>query len=326
MSQTPEYRARVRGSPEPISQLLEPPKNFNPVQASPTDLIKYGFPPRPDKKIAPIQYAKWYRAVSRARKFIAPRSNRNAKPEVEENAGWSGALLKTPPTPFSSNKEVSIWSASASYIIPNPYPPPTGATDKVPYKVRNWVGFDGYSVSSCYRAGSTSQVIKSGDNLNQTAVPFFEWVNTDPVGGERREYPDLNVKPGDVLTVFVFGIVGSNRVNAFLLNVGSGEFTSDSFTNGPALEGTSAEWITEALLSPAGQKLGFADYGVTFFYDILALNFVFNPEAKNFGVFDLFKVYTVDDATILDITATSTAERPKDVLLLYAYENQPIIS
>jgi hypothetical protein len=44
-----------------------PPKSFNPVTATDEELATYGFPPRPDKKTNPGQYAMWERAMIAAK-------------------------------------------------------------------------------------------------------------------------------------------------------------------------------------------------------------------------------------------------------------------
>lgn len=325
----PPPSATLPSPPEP------PPKSFNPIKASPADLVKYGFPPRPDPNSAPKEYAQWQKVMARAQTYVPLKSGLGAPapappPEKEMNNAWSGAYLKTPDPPLPDSETLSLWSVSATYMLTNLYPPASAEEGK-PYKINSWVGLDGYSVSSCYQAGTTSTVTQKDGQLTRTETPFFQYINTDPSPtSNRKEYPELAAEPGDEIVVFLWGIVGTPLVCVFMLNLGAREYIIDYFSDGPDFQGTTSEWIVEAILSPAGEQLGFADYGVTFFYDILAINFVLNftklsALASGSG-FPIVKVYTVDDATLLDIQATSTAKRPKDVMLLYAYDNSPLIS
>jgi hypothetical protein len=306
------------GLPEP----RQPPTGFNPIDASNEDLLNYGFPPRPDPQKAPLQYAKWRRPLSRARERVSLSNTKPtpAQPPREESTTWSGALLDTSIAPRPTEQELSFWSVSALWTVPNPYPPPDAKDEQV-YTNRNWVGFDGYSDACVYRAGTTSRVVKSGDTITRSVVAFFEYLNTDPVEAEHREYPELPVAPGDIISSFVFGVVGSSRVFALIINLGSGQYIQDQLTTGPALTATSCEWILESILSPAGKELGFADYVTDLYDDILAFNLILDFKSRR--ILDSFNVYTVKDAKLLEIKDRSTPYIPYDAMVLYAHDRIP---
>jgi Peptidase A4 family len=50
-----------------VHTYAEPPKGFNPVTATDTELATYGFPPRPDQQAQPDEYAGWEQAMKRSK-------------------------------------------------------------------------------------------------------------------------------------------------------------------------------------------------------------------------------------------------------------------
>jgi len=55
-----------------IPPLAAPPKDFDPITATNADLVKYRYPPRPDKESTPNLRSLWERKVSSSPRFVAP--------------------------------------------------------------------------------------------------------------------------------------------------------------------------------------------------------------------------------------------------------------
>jgi hypothetical protein len=106
-------------------EIQPPPKDFNPLLASNKDLLKHGFPPRPNKDTHPLYFAKWERILSKPIHFVTPtliRMNQarsspsRAGHANSSNHNWSGAVLENPPAGEKFD------SVSASWTVPTAYP------------------------------------------------------------------------------------------------------------------------------------------------------------------------------------------------------------
>src|SRR5271169_6338910 len=120
-------------SSQEIPPLAPPPKDFDPMTASNTDLVKYRYPPRPDQESTPNLRSLWERKVSSSPWFVAP-SGKNIRHlftnkslqgvhqlNTVTSGDWSGALINIPPT------GQTFYTISASWTIPMAGIPPTSA-------------------------------------------------------------------------------------------------------------------------------------------------------------------------------------------------------
>ena len=55
-----------------VHGLAPPPDGFDPLKADTASLIRYGFPPRPNRTTAPKAAAVWERTLSRKLQFVQP--------------------------------------------------------------------------------------------------------------------------------------------------------------------------------------------------------------------------------------------------------------
>src|SRR5579859_3642193 len=115
---------------EPVTAASTLPEGFNPMMVSNTDLVKHGYPPRPDKNIFPRLRALWERNFSQPLTFITePESSTSEIPPltpprtamgIQRNIGntfLSGAVL---PNPIAGEK---FYTITAAWTVPNVYPP-----------------------------------------------------------------------------------------------------------------------------------------------------------------------------------------------------------
>jgi Peptidase A4 family len=328
-----DERERLALTREVVRQLRPapaPPTGFIPAQASDRELEAHGFPHRPNRDRVPRQWAKWQRAMSRPIRRIVPTFAISegrvhlpvrvpAQKDVANNASnntWSGAVVTSPPPGETFN------SVSATWTVPNPWPPSSAWTGQGwndgRYHCSTWVGLDGYGINELLQAGTAQEVVvTNGQITSQSAYAWFEWW---PAGEIR--FNNFPVNPGDVVNCLVLLQVGSTtQASAFILNAASNVATSTPITapSGSSLQGSTAEWIMEDPCQKSSglncqQQFPMPDFGASFFYDAVA-------GSKN-------QVRDVTDATLLNMvqggTTLSTAvEENSKVLMVYAGDAGP---
>ena len=309
-----------------ITQAPPPPQGFNPMSASNADLIKYGFPPRPDKKALPRSSTVWAKMMSRPHNY-APlkfsvnteqvRSPQGATPPsnlpTTTSGNWSGAVITSPPA------GQTFYAVSASWVVPNAYPPQSAKSGSTfnngTYKCSVWVGIDGwYGVENTelIQMGTSSQAVVNNGQITQSAYAWLEWF---PAYETPINFP---VKPGDLIHVLVCaGITGNNQATVYMTNEGANQSASFAVTapTGSTLKGLSAEWIVEDPSGPGGM-FPFPDYGTVFFYDTIALG-------KTATTSDLEE--NLANATLVNLTSgdSTAVEETNEVLMVYAFNNGP---
>jgi hypothetical protein len=291
-----DEETRNRFRKELVGQLVTcpaAPEGFDRLKASNKELLKYGFPPRPNKDALPTHHAKWERTMSRPLTYVTPefeildsttRARKNTVPmkdAIPPPAGvegapndtiWSGAVNTSPPA------GQTFCSVTASWVVPMAYPPQSakvgnGWKDGT-YTCAAWVGIDGFAGDSgrLLQTGTFSTVIVSegGQITSQYAQPWFEWFPLVP----SITYPNFTVKPGDTVTCTVIGgRLGATTGLVGITNLGSNQITSTQVPAQPGifLKGLTAEWIMEDPVQQSnGQQFPFPDYGTTIFYDCMA--------------------------------------------------------
>jgi hypothetical protein len=300
-----------------------PPLGFNPLTATNAELMKYGLPARPDKTALPKHSAVWERIMSRPLHVVAPKYQLNktvhrpksAADTNASNATWSGAVLSSPPS------GQTFYSISASFIVPNAYPPPSARVSATTwqdgsYDCSIWIGIDGYGTAGVLQTGVTCQVTVSGGQItSQSAAPWFEWYPAYEVG-----FSNFSVKPGDLVHCVVCGGTGSTSGYCAISNLSSGISTSTTIPspqNGIVIQGVTAEWIAEdPTEEPSGTPWPFPDYGATFFYDTLCASRGAAGVTEN----------DLSSATLLNIvqggsTMSTVVQETPGSLLLYAFTN-----
>jgi hypothetical protein len=312
-----------------IPSRIAPPNDFDPMTAANTDLVKYGYPPRPDKESTPHLRSLWERKVSSSPRFVSP-SGQNIRHLFKKASSpqgihqlntvtsgfWSGALIDKPPT------GQTFYTISASWTIPMAGIPPASAysTGVVPdgvYASIQWVGMDGQvaALDPGLSAGTISFCQVVGGRVapdTQYAQAWYQW------GGDET-YAGIDVSPGDLVTITVCGAAGNKEGLVTLLNATenttSGAITVPAPTN-VVVVGDNVAWSL-GVVSTDGAA--FANYGATFFYDCLAASR--NPDGSNVQEHNLT---SADILNLVNPPAKSTAvQLAPEVLMLYAYNNGP---
>ena len=239
-----------------------PPAEFDPLTATERELSVYGFPRRPEGKLA----AHWESLLGRRPKMIAPEFAPRQRPAKEAQKSdkrtklddgsthntssgiWAGGVVEPPPGEMIRWVE-GVWNVPTSY-------PPVGF-EGGSYYASSWVGIDGWGTNNVLQAGVDSHADTSDGKVVHSVSPWWEWY---PAGS--FWITNFPVASGDTISCVI--CVYNDTVtegNVYLLNVTSN--VAASFTvpapKGISLQGTSAEWIIERLTDRMGS------YGTVFF-------------------------------------------------------------
>jgi Peptidase A4 family len=233
-----EYLQRIR-------TFAPPPTGFNPDSALDEELIRRGFPRRPDPKTEPELSRLWKRAISLRPTWVRSelkidevlaaqhRKRRRIGPNgAFSPSGWGGAIVY--PAAYQFNPPEKANTVYAEWGIPavqaNPARP--NQSDTVGF----WVGLD--NGPDVLQAGSAATV----RGANVTYWTWFEWYPSPPVA-----ITNFPINPGDDVTVLVCA-TDDNHGFAALLNKTTNVATSVGIPPPPGIteNGGEAEWIVEA--------------------------------------------------------------------------------
>lgn len=169
---------------EPSVDWNPPPADFDPLRASPDDLIGYFLPQRPDGASTPRALANWTRAMSPPLSFVQrtasglstlrPWGERavaaGTLPATQEAShNWSGAYIRTHDTS-------SFALVEAMWLVPRPYPPPGGQPGAAAapgiYGSSVWIGLDGHDPGSFSLPQiGTAQFV----NIPNPVYAWYQW-------------------------------------------------------------------------------------------------------------------------------------------------------
>jgi hypothetical protein len=263
-----------------------PPPGFDPLTADNADLVKAGFPARPDD---PEHLARYNRVLGQLKgklNYITPVLEVNedvfhaplkrlpgagAQPSAtasgtESSSNWSGGVVYAP------SGQSFRW-IEGDWVIPAVDPP----TQDQPYYCASWIGIDGDRSDDVCQMGIGSSVSESG---GVTRGSYNAWVEWYPL----PEAPITNfpVNPGDMVTgLLCTAGAGATSATAYFSNRTTGATTSVTFRApaGTALAGNCAEWIVEAP-TVGGQQSAMADYGEVFFSVCDAVAYTANGQSS----------------------------------------------
>jgi hypothetical protein len=284
-----------------VATFTPPPRDFDPLKASPSDRLKHGFPPLSDATQLAWFKTVWARIKNRAT-YVVPtftvepkvhpnrKSGNNAKStrvhaghaaggarkDKEPNAYWSGAAV------YPGLQSVSFRWIMGTWTIPNISSP----SDNNLYSCLTWIGIDGlndgdYATSSdVCQIGIYLDVTTDGGKIARTCKAFYEWYTNDSEGIQKIDFP---VDIGDTVTMSLCTAgKGAASATAYITNLTTGQMTSFVINKPESATflGDCAEWVVESLLPTTGEPL--ANYSDVFFSDcVAAYN---NADETNLGV------------------------------------------
>ena len=274
-----------------------PAENFDPTQAAPEELVRFGLPPRPDADAQPRLREAWDRAFGQpvmllpfmierglqdlVRHRIQPKlaARPAARTRFEASSNWSGAYVSA----SGGRGFVQVWGM---WTVPDGLkvpPPPFQGDPAKDYKVAAWIGLDGqrrYFDSSLPQVGVTSILQPDG---TRRAEAWVQWWARDEMNIQIVVLP-IPVQPGQTVAC-VLTVLGPQEVACVVVNLSAMPVTVQAVSiippmakaagGGPArpsVTGATAEWVIER---PRDVDLprfeNFPDYGQTRFDLCLAV-------------------------------------------------------
>jgi len=255
------------------------------VSLSSDELMKRGYPVRPDAKQAPEAFATWMKAVTKPSRLVDSRQVartevRHVKPvkasNYETSSNWSGFELR---------------AASGTYdlVLGEWYVPTVYYETNAHTYSAYWIGLDGDGTSDLWQAG-TEQEIQDIDilGIHFDFTNYYAWSEFLPPQGTEQVIPNFTVNPGDLMFTEVW--VGNSGQSpslsglyaiAFVEDVSRGEYTTIYTCRGfsifgactnlaqTAIGGSEAEWIMERP-TVGGSLPDLADYSYSYMYDAYA--------------------------------------------------------
>jgi Peptidase A4 family len=241
----------------------DPPAGFDPLTARNHELIRYGFPARPDKDVTPKMHERWQHEVTRTRTRVQPIFVVNpdkvhgparrpvgvtgeAATDNATSTNWSGSAS------FVSAGDSVTWVEGA-WIVPDPADPKGG---KSAYYSSAWVGIDGWNSPDVLQAGTESEFVGG----TKRVYAWWEWYPNFEVS-----ISNFPVSPGDTMYCLIC-VSSSTTATIYLTNDNTDQTMSFSITapSGTSLVGNCAEWIVETP-SVGGSPTTLPDYGTVFF-------------------------------------------------------------
>jgi hypothetical protein len=234
---------------------VRPALTGDPMALSSQELVKRGYPSRPDPKRAPGAYASWLRAVSKPATFIPPKTvnveGRHHGPAKVGNdpggsANWSGYALSGLGVSSPFDRVVGLWNVPGLV---------SGENWTTTYS-SFWIGLDGWDSGDVVQDGTTQDETVWNGIAYKT---YYPWKEIWPQEYE-QELSNFGVSPGDEIYSEV-AMVDSNGnltpwggYGSFLFeDLTTGQYThlSTQFNSG-TYYGVNAEWIMERPIISGG--------------------------------------------------------------------------
>lgn len=284
-----------------VRTFTPPPHGFDPTTASPADLLKHGFPARPEKPEHLDRYKRLFGLMQERFHYIEPtfRVNPNRRHGTAASRHFPGPVGIMPPIVGTGNEFSPIWSGGlvfppsgqsfrwivGEWTVPNVSAPGDGQT----YYCATWIGIDGDATAQSQdlcQAGVNLDVTRNGNNISRNCSAWCEWFP-----GPEIEIPNFPVTFGDTVAITICTTGnGATEALIFFANVTSAFGTSfildaGLFPDGSqiSLFGDCAEWVVER--PEVGESTALlANYAEVFFSGCQAVSY--SADASNSEVVD----------------------------------------
>jgi hypothetical protein len=235
-----------------VTTFEPPPPGFDPFRAEARELAAYGYPRRPDPKTEPDLFMLWEKAFGSEHEFIRAElgiDEQLLKWRQQEEfgvGGWGGAVVEPSSYGLPASELANV--AFAEWTLPGVSGDPAQPSTKM--AVAFWVGVDGYILGRRQVVQGGVEAIVTGIGF-ATYVVWFEWYPAPPL-----PIINLDVRNGSRLAVLLCTPT-ADRGFLSIQNKDTGAVTSVGFPAPPGFtsDGTSAEWVVEAVDVGAGRQL-----------------------------------------------------------------------
>ncbi len=274
-----------------------PPPDFDPLEASPDELAKYGLPPRPDEEAQPALLHAWLRLFQRPLEFVDPRpialqalvrpppaapAPQLASTRILDSRNWSGASI----VPNGGKQFVAV---VGEWTVPKPSAPPEPDQLGDPaqtneYVCSTWIGLDGdrrYRNASLPQIGTQQSVqVAPGDPPSPSYAAFFQWWAAQETAKNLETLTGLAIEGGEEVIALLWAIdpfhvvallrtFGTLNQIAVLVRPAPPITLENNVVTFPSISGATAEWIVERVRD-GNVLLPFANYGTVDFSNCVA--------------------------------------------------------
>jgi hypothetical protein len=263
------------------------PEGFDPISASDEELLRYGYPHRPDPQLHPQLHARWEQMMSAPISVTAPQFVVPHPPEPVPVPAEPGTS-PYPPTATSAN-----WSGSVMYpadqdgvaVVAGQWTVPPAAEPQFgqpPYACATWVGIDGFSRDPA--SFLPGDLVQAGTTQQSGQQPFAWWwwdPEYDPVTQQKKppvKISDFPVSTGDVIHCML-RVDTPGQVSFYLLNR-TRQVLKSFFKPAPTADSQVAGGVADWILEQPGGAGSIPDYGCVTFegcYALTAQNRLLSP-------------------------------------------------
>jgi hypothetical protein len=211
-----------------------PPPGFDLLKASEAELLRHGFPPRPNDPRVLTRYQRIFRRINGKLKYVEPivqsglvsRSferlidplKPGLSPTTHVSNNWSGGIVFPPPNQ-------SFKCLQAEWVVPNVSPP----TQNFGYECAIWIGIDGFPSGELCQTGIRCRVYTQGTSIIREIQPWYEWYPSGQVF-----FTGVQVSGGDLVTMLLrTSGPGATTATGYIANLTTGATTSYGFTAPP---------------------------------------------------------------------------------------------
>jgi len=279
---------RVPTSVKGVTVFAAPPKGFDPLTATNSQLLTYGLPQRPDKAANVKGYEHWERAMLALKTHATdvqakPYSSREMAPAGLEAAAvdgtvavgsynWSGIAnfntLKTWSNTTSFDQVVSVWNVPVANHPFGNLPCSEG-----PWFEVTWNGIGGYKAGDSLVQGGSAEYWDGGGCGGP--IEYYGWVEWYPSYSILALSCGSNlcpVGPGDDFETISYGASGTSEQFVFVEDVTQQWYGTVGLTysTGTGLIGSSAEYIVERPCCNGSNYYPLGNYVWEFFDDSFA--------------------------------------------------------
>jgi hypothetical protein len=226
-----------------------PPLTGDPSLISQEELVRLGYPPRPDPVTSPAEYADWLTAAAMPLQIVSgktmemPGHYHSPTNATGTSDIWSGFVL--------SQAGVTYQQASSRWRVPTLSS--TGLSCGLQYRSSLWAGIDGWGTNDLIQDGTAHTMwIMYAHGICFATTTYYAWVEYYPNAEVRVS--SLAVAAGDLVQATAWsGDVNGNPSATGdygwfnLVNVTRGTTYSGNIArpSGTTFVGRSAEWIME---------------------------------------------------------------------------------
>lgn len=281
--------------PEPEYPKEATPKGWDPTKASPKELQKYFYPPKPDEKKEPGAHARWVE-VAKRKPSMKPPGLGSSPPEnaLDEVRNWAGAIL-----PRDNSESAEFSQITGTFIAPNIFPKldpsdPDRYADGT-YRLWPWLGLGGVHNKTVFQSGLTNTIVVKNGKITSppdaTAGVLYRWADGQKWGEDfiGADYTPFSVNTGDRLESTVWLRTEGHRKLAYgwIYNWTTNIYASVDFEV-DRLQPTSAQWIVGGRNPDSSHPLLFPNFtDISFFQG-------FAEESKSGREFAISQAQTKD--------------------------------